>query len=35
MPPSLDDWLPEEDPARFVSVLVHEMLDLTPPPYHL
>ena len=35
MPPSLDDWLPEEDPARFVWELVDEMLDLTPPPYHL
>jgi transposase len=45
MPPSLDDWLPEDHPARFVSELVDEMLDLTPiyasyteasgaPPYH-
>lgn len=45
MPPSLDDWLPEDHPARFVSELVDEMLDLAPiyasyteasgaPPYH-
>jgi transposase len=45
MPPSLDDWLPEDHPARFVSELVDGMLDLTPiyasyteasgaPPYH-
>lgn len=45
MPPSLDDWLPEGHPARFVSELVDEMLDLGPiyasyieasgaPPYH-
>jgi transposase len=45
MPPSLDDWLPEGHPARFVSELVDDMLDLTPiyasyveasgaPPYH-
>ncbi len=28
MPPSLNDWLPEDHPARFVSELVDEMLDL-------
>ena len=45
LPPSLEDWLPEGHPARFVSELVPE-LDLTPitapyeeeergyPPYH-
>jgi hypothetical protein len=26
---------PEDHPARFVWELVDEMLDLTPPPYHL
>jgi transposase len=45
MPPSLDEWLPQDHPARFVAELVDEMLDLTPiyasyteasgaPPYH-
>jgi len=45
LPPSLDDWLPEEHPARFVSELL-DRLDLTAitapyereergyPPYH-
>jgi transposase len=30
MPPSTDDWLPEEHLARFVSELVEELLDLEP-----
>jgi len=30
MPPSIDDWLPEEHLARFVSELVDEVLDLEP-----
>jgi len=30
LPPSLDDWLPEGHPARFVSELVDEVLDLGP-----
>ena len=29
LPPSLDDWLPEDHPARFVSEAVEEMLDLS------
>ncbi|MEA2009776.1 MAG: IS1182 family transposase [Actinomycetota bacterium] len=29
MPPSLDDWLPEDHTARFVSEMVDEMLDLS------
>ena len=28
MPPSIDDWLPEDHPARFISEVVDEMLDL-------
>ena len=45
LPPSLDDWLPEDHEARFVSELVEDLLDLAPiyasytsptgaPPYH-
>lgn len=30
MPPSLDDWVPEDHLARFVSELVDEVLDLEP-----
>jgi transposase len=30
LPPSLDDWLPEDHLARFVAELVDEVLDLTP-----
>ena len=30
LPPSIDDWLPEEHLARFVSELVEEVLDLEP-----
>lgn len=30
MPPSLDEWLPEDHLARFVSELVDEVLDLEP-----
>jgi transposase len=30
LPPSLDDWLPEDHLARFVADLVDEVLDLTP-----
>jgi len=30
LPPSLDDWLPEDDEARFVSEVVEELLDLSP-----
>ena len=29
MPPSLDDWLPEEHTARFVAEVVDELLDLS------
>jgi transposase len=29
LPPSLDDWLPEEHEARFVSEVVENLLDLT------
>ena len=29
LPPSLDDWLPEEHTARFISEVVDEMLDLS------
>ena len=29
MPPSLDDWLPQDHTARFVSEVVDEMLDLS------
>ena len=29
MPPSLDDWLPQDHTARFVSDVVDEMLDLS------
>lgn len=28
LPPSLDDWLPEDDEARFISEVVEELLDL-------
>ena len=45
LPPSLDDWLPEDRLARFVADLVDQSLDLSPilagytekrgyPPYH-
>jgi transposase len=45
LPPSIDDWLPEDHPARFVAEAVDELLDLGPiyasyqsfdgaPPYH-
>jgi transposase len=30
LPPSLDDWLPEDHLARFVAELVDEVLDLSP-----
>src|SRR5680860_1177103 len=30
MPPSLDDWLPDDHTARFVAETVDELLDLTP-----
>lgn len=30
LPPSLDDWLPEDDEARFISEVVEEVLDLAP-----
>ena len=30
MPPSIDDWLPEDHVARFVSELVDETVDLGP-----
>jgi transposase len=30
MPPSLDDWLPDDHTARFVAETVNELLDLTP-----
>ncbi len=30
LPPSLDDWLPEDHLARFVADLVDQTLDLTP-----
>ncbi|MHB1510863.1 MAG: transposase [Acidimicrobiales bacterium] len=30
LPPSLDDWLPEDDEARFVSEVVEDLLDLSP-----
>jgi transposase len=30
LPPSLDDWLPEDHLGRFVSELVEEVLDLEP-----
>lgn len=30
LPPSLDDWLDEDDEARFISEVVEELLDLTP-----
>lgn len=29
LPPSLDDWLDEDDEARFVSEVVDNVLDLT------
>ena len=29
LPPSLDDWLPEEDEARFVCEVVEDLLDLS------
>jgi hypothetical protein len=29
LPPSLDEWLPEDHLARFVAELVDEVLDLT------
>jgi hypothetical protein len=32
LPPSLDEWLPEEHLARFISEIVEESLDLAPPP---
>lgn len=45
LPPSLDEWLPEDHEARFVSEVVEDLLDLSPiyksytstegaPPYH-
>lgn len=45
LPPSLDEWLPEDHEARFVSEVVDKLLDLSPiyasytsaagaPPYH-
>ncbi|MGH9304866.1 MAG: IS1182 family transposase [Acidimicrobiales bacterium] len=30
LPPSLDDWLDEDDEARFVSEVVEDLLDLSP-----
>lgn len=30
LPPSLDDWLPDDHTARFVAEAVDELLDLTP-----
>jgi len=30
LPPSLDEWLPEEHLARFISEIVEESLDLSP-----
>ena len=30
LPPSLDEWLDEDDEARFVSEVVEQLLDLTP-----
>ena len=30
LPPNLDEWLPEEHLARFISEIVEESLDLTP-----
>ncbi len=30
LPPSLDDWLPQDHLARFVAELVDEALDLGP-----
>ena len=30
LPPSLDEWLDEDDEARFVSEVVEDLLDLTP-----
>lgn len=30
LPPSLDEWLPEDHLARFVAELVDEVLDLGP-----
>ena len=29
LPPSLDDWLPEDHVARFLSEVVDDMLDLS------
>jgi transposase len=45
LPPSLDEWLPQDHEARFVSEVVEHLLDLAPiyasytsaagaPPYH-
>ena len=30
LPPSLDDWLPQDHLARFVADLVDDVLDLAP-----
>lgn len=30
LPPSLDDWLDEDDEARFISEVVEDILDLSP-----